>query len=98
MDTLRLALRLLEREERRRPDAGWHPSPEELTAYRDSRLSSRRSARLCRHLGFCFDCPDLLLELERFLAPLPDEAGAGTAAEIAASWQDLRSWLFAAPS
>jgi hypothetical protein len=71
--TLRLALRLLAREQRLRPDAGWHPSPEALTAYRDGRLSRRREARVCRHLGVCLDCPDLLLDLERFLEPLPDE-------------------------
>jgi hypothetical protein len=90
---LRLALRLLEREERLRPDAGWHPSPEELTAYRDGRLSARRTARVCRHLGVCFDCPNLILELERFLEPLPDESGI----DMAASWQELRRRLFTEP-
>jgi hypothetical protein len=90
---LRLALRLLDREERLRPDAGWHPSPEELTAYRDGRLSARRAARVCRHLGVCFECPDLLLELERFLEPVPDESDIDTAA----SWQELRRRLFTEP-
>jgi hypothetical protein len=94
MDTLRLALRLLEREERLRPGAGWHPSPEELTAYHDGRLSKRSTARVCRHLGVCFDCPDLLLELERFLGPLPAETGT---ADTTASWQELRRRLFAQP-
>jgi hypothetical protein len=93
MTDLARALRLLEREERLRPDADWHPSPEELTAYRDGRLSQRRAARVCRHLGVCFDCPDLLLELERFLEPLPDESGIDTAA----SWQELRRRLFTEP-
>lgn len=91
MTVLRLALRLLEREERLRPGAGWHPSPEELTAYHDGRLSARRSARVCRHLGVCFDCPDRLLALERFLRPLSEDDSE----ETAASWQELRSQLFA---
>jgi hypothetical protein len=86
------ALRLLAREERLRPDAGWHPSPEELTAYRDGRLPRCREARVCRHLGVCLDCPDLLLDLERFLEPLPDEPGIDTTA-----WQELRKRLSAAP-
>jgi hypothetical protein len=94
---LALALRLLDREERLRPDAGWHPSPEELTAYRDGRLSARRASRVCRHLGVCFDCPDLLLELECFLEPLPEETGTGTAADTSAFWQELRRRLFAEP-
>ena len=90
---LRLALRLLEREERLRPDAGWHPSAEELTAYHDGRLSARRAARVCRHLGVCFDCPDRLLALGDFLKPLPEEDSP----ETAASWQELRRRLFPAP-
>lgn len=92
MTPLRRALRLLESEERLRPDAGWHPPPEELTAYRDGRLSRRREARICSHLGVCLDCPDLLLDLESFLEPLPDEPGAD-----AAAWQDLKRRLFAMP-
>lgn len=94
MTELRHALRLLEREERLRPDAGWHPSPEELTAYRDGRLSSRQAARICRHLGLCCDCPDLLLALERFLEPFPEDDSP----ETDASWQELRRRLFAEPS
>jgi hypothetical protein len=92
--TLARALRLLAREQRLRPDAGWHPSPEALTAYRDGRLPRHREARVCRHLGVCFDCPDLLLDLERFLEPLPDEPGADTGA----AWQALRRQLFPTPS
>lgn len=90
--TLHLALRLLEREERLRPDAGWHPSPEELTAYWEGRLPVRHTARVCRHLGVCYDCPDLLLDLERFL--MPQQADDF---DIAASWQELRSRLFSEP-
>jgi anti-sigma factor RsiW len=86
---LRLALRLLDREQRLRSDAGWHPSPEELTAYRDNRLSARRTARVCRHLGVCRDCPDLLLELERFLEAFPEDAPEDTA-----TWRELRRQLF----
>lgn len=93
MTDLRLALRLLEREERLRPDADWHPSPEELTAYRDGRLPARRAARVCRHLGLCFDCPDRLLALERFLKPLPED----NSQETEAAWEELRNRLFAAP-
>ncbi len=93
MTELRRALRLLDREERLSPDAAWHPSPEELTAYRDGRLSRRREARVRRHLGVCHDCPDLLLDLERFLEPLADKPGP----EAAASWQELRRQLFATP-
>jgi hypothetical protein len=89
---LALALRLVDQEARLRPDAGWHPSPEELTAYRDDRLSARRAARICRHLGVCCDCPDLLLALERFLEPLPDAAGRDDA-----SWRELRRRLFERP-
>jgi hypothetical protein len=87
------AFRLLHREARLRSDAGWHPSPEELTAYRDSRLSARRAARICLHLGLCLDCPDLLLELERFLEPLAEDGGLGSAS----SWRELRRQLFEEP-
>jgi hypothetical protein len=86
---LALALRLVNQEERLRPDAVWHPTPEELTAYHDGRLSARRAARVCRHLGVCCDCPDLLLDLERFLEPVPDVAG-----DDDASWHELRRQLF----
>jgi hypothetical protein len=89
-DTLARALRLFHRETRLRPGAGWHPSPEELTAYRDDRLSARRDARVCRHLGVCFDCPDLLLGLERFLEPLPEDGVLDTTA----SWRELRRQIF----
>jgi len=89
-DTLSRALRLLAREARLRPDAGWHPSPEELTAYRDDRLSLRRDARVCRHLGVCLDCPDLLLGLEIFLEALP-EAGSP---DTGGSWRELRRQIF----
>lgn len=71
--TLARALRLLAREQRLRPDAGWHPSPEMLTAYRDGRLSRRLEVRICRHLGVCLDCPDLLLAFELFLESLSEE-------------------------
>lgn len=89
-ETLARALRLLAREARLRPDAGWHPSPEELTAYRDDRLPAPRDARVCLHLGVCFDCPDLLLLLERFLEPLPEDGALDTAA----SWRELRRQIF----
>jgi anti-sigma factor RsiW len=92
--TLVRALRLLAREQRLRPDAGWHPSPEALTAYRDGCLSRRREARVCRHLGVCLDCPDLLLAFELFLESLPDEPDADTGA----AWQELRRQLFPASS
>lgn len=92
MTDLRLALRLLDRKQRLRPDAGWHPSPEELTAYRDNRLSARRAARVCCHLGVCCECPDLLLELERFLEALPEDTAEDTAA-----WRELYRQLFEEP-
>ncbi|MES1240053.1 MAG: hypothetical protein ABUT39_00400 [Acidobacteriota bacterium] len=93
MTDLALAFRLLGREERLGPEAGWHPSPEELTAWRDGRLSARRAARVCRHLGVCFDCPDLLLDLEQFLEPVQGETGI----DVAVSWQELRRQIFAEP-
>ncbi len=88
-DRLRRALRLVDRDERLSPGAGWHPSPSELTAYRDHRLPSRRAARIQRHLGTCFDCPDLLLDLERFLA-MPE----GGEEDGDVSWEELRPRLF----
>ncbi len=88
-DRLRRALRLVDREERLRPDAGWHPSPAELTAYRNRLLPPRRAARVQRHLGTCLDCPDLLLDLERFLA-MPQ----GVEEDGDAAWEDLRPRLF----
>ena len=81
---LALALRLLDQEARLRPDAAWHPSPEDLTAYHAGRLGPARTCRVRRHLGFCFDCPDLLLDLERFLEPGRPSNDAD------ASWVELR--------
>jgi hypothetical protein len=79
------ALRLLVQDARLRPGAGWHPSPEELAAYHLGRLSSGQSRRVQLHLGLCCACPELLLELERFLAPVSPEA----VEETAVSWRDL---------
>ena len=83
---LALALRLLDREARLRPDAAWHPTPEELASYHAGRLGPRRTGRIQRHLGFCCDCPDLLLDLEAFLKP-------GLPAGDADDWGELRLWL-----
>jgi len=87
---LALALRLLDRKARLRPDAAWHPSPEELTAYREGRLSLSQAGRIQRHLGCCCACPDLLLDLECFLQPglLHDRSDEGPEE----SWEELR-WL-----
>jgi hypothetical protein len=92
---LRAALRRIERNARLRPDAGWHPVPEALTAYRTGQLGATHAARVQRHLGLCCGCADRLLGLVHFLEPAKPEP---LSADTNASWRELRAWLAEEPA
>jgi 5-methylcytosine-specific restriction endonuclease McrA len=87
---VRAALRRIERRARMRPDAGRHPSPQDLIAYRAGRFGSTRVTNFQRHLGLCCGCADHLLELEHFLERARPEP---VTADTDASWRELRAWL-----
>lgn len=70
-----------------------HPSPETLTAYQASELSSDEDERIQRHLGSCKHCTQLLLDLDEFLEPPAAAAEPVADFEAAADWQKLRHGL-----
>jgi hypothetical protein len=86
------ALREIEREARHRPDSGEHPTPATLAAYRAGTLGPRAAQAVREHLVVCCDCPELLLDLDLFLAP-PADPGEDTRTETEAAWRRLRPWL-----
>jgi hypothetical protein len=86
------ALREIERQTRRRPDSGEHPTPATLAAYRAGTLCPVDERGVKEHLALCFDCPELLLDLDLFLAP-STEPGEDTRIETEVAWRRLRASL-----
>ncbi|HEX4959629.1 MAG TPA: zf-HC2 domain-containing protein [Thermoanaerobaculia bacterium] len=79
-------------EEERLPDLDDHPAPEKLSAYQADELSPEEDAALQEHLAHCALCAGLLLDLQRFLNPPPEDLPREGVVdfESAAEWRDLR--------
>ena len=62
-----------------------HPSNQELLDYQEGRVGTEAAEALLRHLSFCRDCADDLLELEDWDSRLPEDgASFPTPASMAA--------------
>ncbi len=78
----------------RRPRGEYHPTLQELVAYRAGELSPEGDDRIQEHLTQCRDCAQLLLDLAEFEQfPPPPEEMAPVDARTEASWKRLRARL-----
>jgi hypothetical protein len=76
-----------------------HPAPEALIAYDAGKLSPEQTEQLREHFVHCRECPELLLDYQRFVAATDrggldatdaTDATDGDDAEAARAWQELR--------
>jgi hypothetical protein len=75
-----------------------HPAPEALIAYDAGKLPPEQTEQIREHFVHCRECPELLLDYQRFVAAAvaggdpPDAPDAPDAddAEAARAWQELR--------
>lgn len=75
-----------------------HPSPEQIVAYHERRLSPQETEDVRAHLAACPDCTAQLLLLMDLLDE-EDAPGADVSpADLDAAWQRQRARLFPAPS
>lgn len=75
-----------------------HPSPEQIVAYHERRLSPQETEDVRAHLAACPDCTAQLLLLADLLDE-DDEPGSDISpANLDAAWQRQRARLFPAPS
>lgn len=84
---------------RGRPGTGadGHPTPELLSAYHEDRLSPKRDGEIQEHFVECPECPELVLDLDKFTSPEAAEAGRDELSDtwVDAAWRRLRSRLAA---
>jgi anti-sigma factor RsiW len=75
--------------------ADGHPTPELLSAYHEDRLSPERDGEIQEHFVECPECPELVLDLDRFTAPEAAEAGRDELSDtwVDGAWRRLRSRL-----
>jgi hypothetical protein len=88
-DLDRLRARLAEEDYRLKDP---HPASEKLSAYQANELSPEEDDAIQEHLANCRLCAQRLLDLQRFLAPPPEEVAAERVAdfETEAEWRRLR--------
>jgi hypothetical protein len=69
-----------------------HPAPEKLSAYQANELSAAEDDALQEHLVHCARCSELLLDLQRFLDPPPEDLPREGVVdfETAAQWREIR--------
>jgi hypothetical protein len=74
------------------PDPDDHPAPEKLSAYQANELSAEEDDAIQEHLVHCARCTELLLDLQRFLDPPPEDLPREGVAdfETAAQWREVR--------
>lgn len=91
VDLDRLLARLSEDGHSRR-DPEEHPAPEKLSAYQAGELSPEEDDAIQEHLAHCGLCTELLLDLQRFLNPPPEDRPREGVAnfEAAVEWRELR--------
>jgi anti-sigma factor RsiW len=95
--------RLWKRLFRRRSDRGKkneHPSVEMLAAYHDDRLPHEKDEEIQEHFVDCPECPEVMLDLDRFTAPEAAEAAHRDLSDtwVDVAWRRLRSRLAVEPS
>ncbi len=90
-------LRRFQGGQRGRRDANEHPSVEMLSAYHDDQLSPAKDKEIQEHFVACEECPELMLDLDRFTSPEAVEAARWDISDnwVDAAWRRLRSRLMA---
>lgn len=76
-----------------------HPTPELLTAYQEDRLPLEEEAAIQEHFVECPECPELMLDLDRFTSPEKAKAAEADLSDtwVDAAWRRLRARLAAEP-
>ncbi|HBL31555.1 MAG TPA: hypothetical protein DD490_32435 [Acidobacteria bacterium] len=82
-------LRRLRPEAPPRPDEREHPSVERLAAYQEDRLPPEEDGEIQEHFVACEECPELILDLDRFNTP----ESAERARASVPSFRVQRAWL-----
>jgi hypothetical protein len=69
-----------------------HPSVEMLAAYHDDQLSPETDEEIQEHFVDCRECPELVLDLDRFTSPEAMEAAKGDLSDtlVDTAWRRLR--------
>lgn len=72
-----------------------HPSVEMLAAYHEDRLPREEDEEIQEHFVDCPECPELMLDLDRFTSPAAVEAAKGDLPDtwVETAWRRLRSRL-----
>jgi len=65
--------------------ADGHPTPELLSAYQEDRLPPEADGEIQEHFVDCPECPELMLDLDRFTAP---QAAESVASDLSDTWVD----------
>jgi hypothetical protein len=96
---LKRARELWSRWRRSGTGADGHPTPELLSAYHDDRLPPETDEVIQEHFVECPECPELVLDLDRFTSPETALAAEGDLTDtwVDAAWRRLRSRLIADP-
>jgi len=94
-DTWSERLRALRRRGGSGADADGHPTPELLSAYQEDRLPPEEDGEIQEHFVDCPECPDLMLDLDRFTAPQAVESVQGDLSDtwVDTAWRRLRGRL-----
>jgi hypothetical protein len=69
--------------------ADGHPTPELLSAYQEDRLPPEEDGEIQEHFVDCPECPELMLDLDRFTAPQAVESVQG---DLSDTWVDTAWW------
>jgi hypothetical protein len=79
--------------------ADGHPTPELLSAYHDDRLPPETDGEIQEHFVECPECPELVLDLDRFTSPEAARAAEEDLSDtwVDAAWRRLRSRLITDP-
>lgn len=62
-----------------------HPTPELLSAYQENRLPPEADGRIQEHFVDCEECPELMLDLDRFTSP---EGAKSAEPDLSDTWVD----------
>jgi hypothetical protein len=75
--------------------ADGHPTPELLSAYQEDRLPPEADGEIQEHFVDCPECPELMLDLDRFTSPQAVEVVQAGVPEpwVEAAWRRLSSRL-----
>lgn len=76
-----------------------HPTPELLTAYQEDRLPPEQEGAIQEHFVECPECPELMLDLDRFTSPEKARAAEADLSDtwVDMAWRRLRARLAAEP-